>query len=129
MIQLGGVLYSPTLTHNSLQNSSQLIKPCISLIIPVYKAEEFIEACLNSVFSQLSDGVEVILVDDGTPDSSIEIVRRTFPQWIAGGQLVLLEQSNMGLGAARNTGIRESRGDYIAFLDSDDVLLNDGYVR
>lgn len=100
----------------------------LSLIIPVYRAENFIEACLNSVFRQIPDGVEVILVDDGTPDSSMNIVRRQFGQWIRSGQLILLEQSNMGPGAARNTGIRQSRGDYIAFLDSDDVFL-DGYFE
>lgn len=104
------------------------MKPFLSLIIPVYKAEEFIEACLDSVFSQLPHGVEVILVNDGTPDGSMEIVRRTFSQWIAGGRLLVLEQSNKGPGAARNTGIRRSRGDFIAFLDSDDVLL-DGYFK
>lgn len=102
------------------------MKPILSLIIPVYKAEDFIEACLNSVFSQLSNGVEVILIDDGTPDGSMEIVRHSFSKWIDGGQLVLLEQINMGPGAARNKGICKSRSDFIAFLDSDDVLL-DGY--
>jgi len=98
----------------------------LSLIIPVYKAEEFIVPCLNSVFSQICDGVEVILVDDGTPDNSMAVVRREFDQWIKSSQLKLLEQRNMGPGAARNTGMRNSRGDYIAFLDSDDVVL-DGY--
>lgn len=102
------------------------MKPLISLIIPVYKAEDFIEACLQSVFKQIPDGVEVILVDDGTPDKSMSVVTAEFDQRIKNGQLILLKQSNMGPGAARNTGVRQSRGDYIAFLDSDDVLL-DGY--
>lgn len=100
----------------------------LSLIIPVYKAQDFIEACLNSVFSQTPDDVEVILVDDGTPDSSIAIVKRVFDQQIKDGKLVLLEQSNKGPGAARNTGTQRARGDFIAFLDSDDVLM-DGYFK
>jgi glycosyltransferase involved in cell wall biosynthesis len=95
----------------------------LSLVIPVYKAERFIEACLHSVFTQIPIGVEVILVDDGTPDESIGIVKDLFSERIECGQLILLEQINMGPGAARNTGLRKSRGDYIAFLDSDDVLM------
>ena len=104
------------------------MKPTLSLIIPVYKAEAFIEDCLRSVFLQLPEQVEVVLVDDGSPDKSIEIVRREFCQWINCGQMVLLSQQNMGPGAARNLGIRKSSGEFIAFLDSDDVLL-DGYFR
>jgi len=100
----------------------------LSLIIPVFRSEDFIDACLRSVFSQFPGEVEVILVNDGTPDASIEIVKREFPDWLVSGQLILLEQSNMGPGAARNTGIRKSRGDFIAFLDSDDVLLG-GYFK
>lgn len=104
------------------------MKYLLSLIIPVFKAEDFIEACLVSVFSQLPDEVEVILINDGTPDNSIEIVRREFPERIDSGQLVLLEQSNLGPDAARNAGTRKSQGQFIAFLDSDDVLL-DGYFK
>lgn len=103
-----------------------MMKPALSLIVPVYKAELFIASCLNSVFSQMPDGVEVILVNDGTPDRSMDIVRREFFKWIDRGQLVLIEQANMGPGAARNAGLLKSRSKFIAFLDSDDVLL-DGY--
>lgn len=97
----------------------------LSLIIPVYNAEKFIDACLNSVFKQLPDSVEVILVDDGSPDRSMDVVRARFSDWIPCGRLILLEQENSGPGSARNTGIRKSRGEYIAFLDSDDVLLDE----
>lgn len=98
----------------------------LSLIVPVYKAEKYIEACLYSVFRQIHEEVEVILVNDGTPDSSMDIVNEKFGAWIDRGTLILLEQGNMGPGAARNTGVRKASGHYIAFLDSDDVAL-DGY--
>lgn len=102
------------------------MKPILSLIIPVYNVEKYIEACLGSVFSQLPKNVEVLLVDDGSPDDSMKIVRDKFSHWISSGQMTLLEQSNMGPGAARNTGLRRARGAFIAFLDSDDVIL-EGY--
>jgi glycosyltransferase involved in cell wall biosynthesis len=102
------------------------MKPLLSIIIPVYNVEKYIEACLNSVIKQLPDWVEVVIVDDGSPDGSMDIVRESFCQWITSGRISLLEQSNKGPGAARNTGIRESCGEFIGFLDSDDVIL-DGY--
>ena len=99
----------------------------LSLIVPVYNVEKYIEACLNSVFRQIPKyGVEIILVDDGSPDGSMDIVRNKFARWIDNGTLILLKQSNKGPGSARNLGLELARGGYIGFLDSDDVLL-DGY--
>ena len=99
----------------------------LSLIVPVYNVEKYIEACLNSVFRQIPKyGVEIILVDDGSPDRSIDLVRNKFSRWIDDGTLILLEQSNKGPGSARNLGVEKARGEYIGFIDSDDVLL-DGY--
>jgi glycosyltransferase involved in cell wall biosynthesis len=98
--------------------------PLLSLIIPVFEAEDFIDACLQSVFKQIPDCVEVIVINDGTTDRSIDIVRRAFGDRLQSGQLLLLEQDNKGPGAARNAGIRIASGDYIAFLDSDDVLFD-----
>ncbi len=104
--------------------SSCAMTPFLSLIIPVFEAEEFIDACLQSVFKQIPDCVEVIIINDGTPDRSIDIVRGAFGDRLQSGQLVLLEQDNKGPGAARNAGIRVAGGSYIAFLDSDDVLFD-----
>lgn len=98
----------------------------LSIIIPVYKVEDYIKECLDSVFRQIPDGVEIIVVDDGSPDRSMEIVRREFSMWISSGALILLAQENKGPGGARNFGLSQARGKYIGFLDSDDVLL-DGY--
>lgn len=98
----------------------------LSIIIPVYNVEAYIRDCLQSVFRQIPEGVEVIVVDDGSPDQSMNIIRREFQAFIQSGALVLLAQDNKGPGGARNLGVANSRGRYIGFLDSDDVVL-DGY--
>jgi glycosyltransferase involved in cell wall biosynthesis/SAM-dependent methyltransferase len=100
----------------------------LSIIVPVYRVEAYIRECLDSVFKQLPDGVEVILVDDGSPDDSIGIVRREYTQWLERGVLIILEQANAGPGAARNAGLARAQGRYIGFLDSDDVML-EGYFN
>lgn len=98
----------------------------LSIIVPVYCVEAYIRQCLDSVFKQLPDGVEVIVVDDGSPDRSIDIVRHEYRTWLERGVLHILQQANAGPGAARNAGLGCANGRYIGFLDSDDVML-DGY--
>ncbi|MCF9027061.1 glycosyltransferase family 2 protein [Acinetobacter nectaris] len=97
----------------------------ISLIIPIYKVEKYIESCLHSVFNQsCNENIEVILVDDGSPDNSISIAQ----SYIDSLSLVhkkntrIIQQENKGLSGARNTGIKHAQGKYLAFLDSDDIL-------
>lgn len=99
------------------------MKYIISMIIPVYKVEQYIEECLDSIFMQLPDSVEIIIINDGTPDRSIDIIKSRYAKWLDKDQVVLLEQENAGPGAARNTGLEVARGTYIGFLDSDDILL------
>jgi len=96
----------------------------LSIVIPVYNVELYIEECLNSVFYKLPVDVEVIIVNDGSPDKSIDIIKSKYKKWLDKDQVVLLEQKNKGLGAARNSGISIARGEYITFLDSDDILLD-----
>lgn len=96
----------------------------ISLIIPIYNVEDYIEDCLNSVFNQIVDGVEVILVNDGTPDTSMEIAQGlllSFPFSVQ-TRVKVLQQKNQGQSIARNNALAIATGQYIAFLDSDDVL-------
>ncbi|VAW45910.1 Beta-1,3-glucosyltransferase [hydrothermal vent metagenome] len=95
----------------------------ISIIIPIYNVEEYIEECLNSIFLQLHDFVEIIVINDGTPDNSVAIIKSKFHEWLEKDQVVLINQENLGPGAARNTGVAVARGQYLGFLDSDDVLL------
>lgn len=94
----------------------------LSLIIPVYKVELYIADCLNSIFSQLYDkrNVEIVIVNDGTPDNSMEIVKK-----LAEGRnnVQIINQNNQGLSVARNTGLYHAKGEYIWFIDSDDWLL------
>lgn len=101
----------------------------LSLIIPVYKVADYIEACLHSVLASLPAWAEVIIVDDGSPDDSMAIAKRVlarYPQ--RQGQVAMLRQTNQGLSAARNTGIAHATGRYIGFLDSDDLLLPDYFT-
>ncbi len=92
----------------------------ISIVIPVYNAEEYLDRCLHSVLDQDFTSYEVILVDDGSTDSSSLICDRyssTDPRFIT------LHQSNKGVSAARNAGKNMAQGEYLMFLDADDALL------
>lgn len=92
----------------------------ISVILPVYNVERHIQECMDSVVAQDDDHFELIAVDDGSRDSSIEIVKSYYPCF--GERLRIIQQPNRGLGGARNTGVREARGEFVTFIDSDDVI-------
>ena len=94
----------------------------LSYIVPVYNVEQYIRPCLESIFQQGMDEetFEVILVNDGTKDRSIEVVRDIINNHRC---VTVVEQTNQGLSAARNTGLREAKGYYVLFLDSDDMLV------
>lgn len=100
----------------------------LSVIIPIYKVENYIIECLESICCQLIDGVEVILVNDGTPDNSMLLARDyIFEKYsIFFKQFIFIDQNNQGQSVARNNGIKIAKGEYIAFLDSDD-LVSVGY--
>lgn len=95
----------------------------LSIIIPIYKAEKWLARCLDSVLKQLPDNdtVELVCVNDGSPDSSESIVRQYQYRY---NNVVLINQDNQGVSAARNKGIANSTGEYLAFLDSDDEILD-----
>lgn len=98
----------------------------ISLIIPVYKVEKYIKDCLHSVISQSYNHFECIIVDDKTPDRSMEFVNQIVDSY--DGNIIFRifqHDNNMGLPNARNTGILNATGDYLLFLDSDDTLSAD----
>lgn len=99
----------------------------LSIVIPNYNGAAFLAACLRSVFNQITPQCEVVLVDDGSNDHSVELIRRDFAEALERGQLTLICTENAGPGAARNTGVQAARGAYIAFLDSDDFILP-GYI-
>lgn len=96
----------------------------LSVIIPGYNVEEFIEECIDSVLEQSYKQLEIILVDDESPDATGQIMDRYANDF---DNIKVIHKANGGLSAARNTGIEAATGDYIAFVDSDDVLPVDAY--
>lgn len=95
--------------------------PKVSVIVPVYNVEKYIESCIRSVLNQTYPDVELVLVNDGSKDAS-EAICRTFAD--ADERVVLISQPNGGVSAARNTGLRHATGEFVTFLDSDDELHN-----
>ncbi|MCE6008177.1 glycosyltransferase family 2 protein [Acinetobacter soli] len=97
----------------------------LSLIIPIYNVEKYIIDCLNVLVNQVADcDIEIILIDDGTPDNSIFLIEEFLkdkPIRVK-NKFIIHNQRNQGLSAARNSGIELARGEYIAFLDSDDIV-------
>lgn len=96
----------------------------ISIVIPVYNVAPFIERCLHSAFNQTYTDIEYILVDDAGTDNSMELVSRVIAAYLPDKDIkIVVHPENKGLGAARNTGVKEASGEYIFFLDSDDELF------
>lgn len=96
----------------------------LSIIIPIYNTKEYLERCIGSVLNQMTQEVELILVDDGSTDGSGELCDR-----YASSAVRVIHQSNMGESEARNRGIREAAGEYVQFLDSDDYIVADALQR
>lgn len=94
----------------------------LSIIIPIYNVEQYIEKCINSVYKQgmLENEFEVVIVDDESPDNSLAIAKNHANKHT---NITVISQSNKGLGGARNTGIKNAKGTYLLFLDSDDYIL------
>jgi CDP-glycerol glycerophosphotransferase len=100
--------------------------PRLSVIVPVYNVEAYLDACLASLSRQGVEDFEAIVVDDGSPDASMAIAERYAER---DRRFRLLRQDNGGLGRARNAGVAEARGEFLAFLDSDDMLPPGAYGR
>jgi len=100
-----------------------MTNPLISIIIPVYRTEEYLAECLDSVKKQTLDDFEAIIVNDATPDNAMRIAQR-FSE-VDSRFIIVAHDENKGLGAARNTGLDKAKGSYLLFLDSDDLLAQD----
>lgn len=96
-------------------NKNQLV----SIIIPTYNAEDYIKEAVDSTLRQIYKNIEVIVVDDGSTDNT----RNVLEPYIVAGKIRYIYQNNKGLAGARNTGIKNSKGVYIALLDADDLFL------
>lgn len=91
----------------------------VSVIVPVYKVEPYLDRCVSSIVSQTYRNLEILLVDDGSPDRCGQMC----DDWaLKDSRIKVIHKPNGGLSDARNAGIRASKGEYIAFVDSDDYL-------
>ena len=100
--------------------------PLVSVIIPVYNTEEYIGACLDSVLNQTYKNLEIVVVDDGSTDSSSSIIEK-YRQ--IDSRISCIHKQNAGLPLARKTGVERATGKYIQHLDSDDTLIDDAIER
>ncbi|MEV4352203.1 glycosyltransferase family 2 protein [Actinoplanes sp. NPDC049596] len=98
--------------------------PRLSIVVPFYNVERYIGDCLDSLSRQTFTDFEVILVDDGSPDGSAEIARA---HCAADPRFRIVTQENQGLGPARNTGVKHAQGEYLTFVDSDDLIPRYAY--
>ena len=99
-------------------SNTDLEYPLVSAIIPAYNAERFIERTLNSILNQTYKNLEVLVVDDGSQDRTVEIVKAIAQE---DRRVILLHQSNSGVARARNLAIAKAKGEYIAPIDADDI--------
>lgn len=100
--------------------------PKISVVIPVYNAEKFLEKCLDSVLGQTLSDLEIICINDGSKDNSAKILKSYAA---ADKRIQIITKKNAGVSAARNDGIGAATGDFIHFLDADDYIDADYYER
>lgn len=100
--------------------------PKISIIIPVYKVENYLERCVQSVLKQTYPNLEIILVDDGSPDNCGTICDNYANE---NSNVSVIHQKNQGISAARNNGMKVAKGDFFGFVDSDDIIEPDMYER
>ena len=89
-----------------------------SIIVPVYNTEQYLKRCFNSILSQTYKNYEVIVVNDGSTDDSLNLIRKY-------KEFTCINQKNQGLSMARNNGIKKANGDYLIFLDSDDYISSE----
>lgn len=97
-----------------------------SVIVPVYKVEDYLERCIKSILQQTYKDFELILVDDGSPDNC-GIMCDEFAK--KDDRIIVIHQENAGLSAARNAGLAIARGKYILFVDSDDWILESTTIK
>jgi glycosyltransferase involved in cell wall biosynthesis len=102
------------------------MKPRVSILIPVYKAEKYISKCLQSVLSQTYQNLEIIIVDDASPDSSMDIAEKLIQQTVNTFDIKILHnEKNQGIATVRNILLDHAKGDFILFVDSDDYIERD----
>ena len=101
------------------------MNPLISIIIPIYNAERTLRRCIDSILIQTYKNIEVILINDGSQDSSSQICHEYL---LLDDRIVLYETQNKGVSSARNLGLDKMGGEWVTFVDSDD-WVNDSYIQ
>ena len=101
--------------------------PKVSVIVPVYNVEKYIQKCLNSLVKQTLEDIEIIIINDGSKDNSFYIIKEFEKKYE--NKIKYFEKENGGSADARNQGILHATGDYIAFLDPDDYVELDIYEK
>jgi len=96
--------------------------PKLSVIIPVFNTAQYLDMCIDSVINQTLGDIEIICIDDGSTDKSLSILKHYAKK---DPRIIVLKQPNSGQGAARNNALNIARGEYILFVDSDDLIRND----
>ena len=99
--------------------------PVISIIVPVYNVEKYLDRCIQSILVQSFKKFELVLINDGSTDNSLKICQKYREE---DNRIVLISQPNKGLSAARNTGLENIHGEYVCFIDSDD-FVEKNYLR
>ena len=94
-------------------------KPDISIIVPVYNVERYLDECLDSLLEQTHRNIEIICVNDGSTDSSLRILERRASE---DGRIRVISQENAGVAHSRNIALDAAQGDYVLFVDSDDYI-------
>ena len=97
-------------------------KAKVSIIVPVYNCEKYLSKCLDSLSTQTYKNIEIIVVNDGSTDNSINIVKEKSKK---DKRIIIIDQKNSGVSTARNNGLKKAIGEYVVFVDSDDYLAND----
>lgn len=108
------------------KGGSSAVYPLVSVLIAAYNVEDSLETCLNSAISQTYRNLEIIVVDDGSQDSTPVLCNRLAE---CDGRITIVHQVNGGLSSARNAGLSRATGEYVIFIDSDDVMLPDQIER
>lgn len=117
----GPVKYEPVNSRNlrEIKRRTDERRPTVSVIVPVYNTEQYVEECLDSILNQTLENIEVICVNDGSKDRSLSLVEEKCKD---DNRITIFSQNNSGLSAARNAGYRIARGKYLFYIDSDDSL-------
>ncbi|MDG0811835.1 glycosyltransferase [Cohnella rhizosphaerae] len=99
----------------------------LSIIIPVYNVEEYLQECLDSIYKIKEINKEVIIINDGSTDSSQTIIDKYLEKYPLDTKVII--QENQGLSGARNSGLNVAEGEYVTFIDSDDFIIPQKYVE